>query len=218
EHRALGHRASPELGRICLSQNGSALIFKPANGVAIERRDRSLELKRPEAVAITGERRRFLDRDRNALEKTPRLAARDVFLGGGRLTFYQVSGQQDVGVELWVEARDPVVVKSNQLGRLDGPLSDRACLLQCRRECPGVIDHPLTVSTLLPLPRRKDRREVAVAQAVELARVRRHLDDVRLAAVVDEEQLTGVLRSVEVDAQRRRTRDRRPRQPTERTG
>src|ERR1700720_301035 len=74
------------------------------------------------------------------------------------------------------------------------------------------------VKSLLPLPRRKDRREVAAVQPVELARVRGHLDDVRLAAVVDEEQLTGVLRSVEVDTQRRRTGDRRPRKPTERAG
>src|SRR6202022_416103 len=63
------------------------------------------------------------------------------------------------------------------------------------------------VIPLLPVPGRKDGREIAIAQVVELGWFRRHLDDVGLVAVVDEEQLPGVLRSVEVDAQRRRTAD-----------
>ena len=200
EHRTLGNRSGPELRRIRLSQNGGALVLQSSDGEAVDLCNRFLEVKRPEAVAITGERCRFLDGNRNPIEKAQWLAARDPLFGSRRLTLSQFPSQQDVGVEFGIDTGDALVVKRNQITWLDAPFLDRACLLQRGFECPGVIDHPLTVSTLLPLPGREDGREIAVAQAVEVGRVRRHLDDVGLAAVVDEEKLARVLRSVELDA------------------
>src|SRR6266852_19739 len=64
---------------------------------------------------------------------------------------------------------------------------------------------------LVPLPGRKDGLEIAAAKLAELARVRRHLDEVGLAAVIDEEKLPRVLRSLVIDSQRRRTGHRGPR-------
>src|SRR5216683_1242927 len=58
---------------------------------------------------------------------------------------------------------------------------------------------------LVPLPGRKDRLEIALAKRAELTRVRRHFDEVGLAAVIDEDKLSRVLRSLVIDNQRRRT-------------
>ena len=93
EHRSLGNRAGAKLGGIRLSQNSGALVLQPANGEAVELRDRFLEDRRPEAVAISGERGCFLDRDGNALEQTQRFAARDPLFGSRRLALGQLPRQ-----------------------------------------------------------------------------------------------------------------------------
>src|SRR5260370_36986150 len=58
---------------------------------------------------------------------------------------------------------------------------------------------------LVPLPGRKDRLEIAHTKRAELTRVRRHFDEVGLAAVIDEDKLSRVLRSLVINNQRRRT-------------
>src|SRR5712671_3282486 len=58
---------------------------------------------------------------------------------------------------------------------------------------------------LVRLPGRKDRLEIALAKRAELTRVRRHFDEVGAAAVIEEDKLSRVRRSLVIDNQRRRT-------------
>src|SRR5256885_5250979 len=68
------------------------------------------------------------------------------------LAFRQLTGQQDVGVELRVDPSNALVVESGELAWLHLPGRDGACLFDCTLQRPRVIDHQLTVSSPHPDP------------------------------------------------------------------
>jgi len=132
------------------AEDHGTLVLQPADGEAVDLGDGLLEDARAEAVAIPRERCCFLDRDRHALQQAKRFPTRDAFLGRGRLAFRQVTGQKHVGIELGIDPPDALVIQRSELARLHLPGNDCACLFACALQCPGVIDHPLTVKKSPP--------------------------------------------------------------------
>jgi hypothetical protein len=138
---------SSELRRVRLPEDDGTLVLEPADGEAVDLGDRLREHEGAEAVAIPCQRRRLLDRDRHAIQQAKRFASRHALFRRGGLAFRQLAGQENVGIEFRIDPPNALVVEGDELTGLDLPGSDGACLLECAFECPGVIDHPLTVST-----------------------------------------------------------------------
>ena len=146
KHRTLGYRTGPELGRIRFPEDDRSLLFQTPDWEAVDLRDGFFEHPRGQAVAIAGQGRRLLDRDRHTVQQAQPFATRDPFFGGRRLALRQFARQEHIGVELGINARDALVVERDQLCGFQLLRRDGPGLLECRLQRPGLVDHAVTLS------------------------------------------------------------------------